>query len=884
MRCSFHPSPANKCNVFGTDSKNLKQHTLNGKETGKTFHAPFTRRLGLDAAKPVFYKKDETRDMNQKPTKNPANKPANRFQAKKEIKKATAKPFFLDPYMGKYGLWIVLGLVSLLILIIFHKFIAGSAYYLFKDIGSDSINISLPQVTLLAKYLKTEGFPFWSFAQGMGQNIMPSLADPFSWILLLFGAENIAKGFIWMELAKMVLTATFFYCFLKELKLSSVSKILGTMLYTFSGFVIIGGGWGIFSAEACLFALLLLGFEKLYTNNSWQLLPVPVALILMVQPFDLYLYGLFLIFYFLLRHFSSDDSSLSKLFAVSLKMAGLVCLGVLISSFFLIGTVQMLLDSPRVGGNSSYTNKLLAYPVFGTEGGIHNLTAIMRFFSNDILGNGSGFKGWYNYLEAPMVYIGLLPLLLFPQVFIFLDKKKKIIFGIFLAIFLIPMVFPFFRYAFWLFTGDYYRGFSLFVSSTFLLFSLFVINELDKVKKVNILLLASTLLVLIVLLFYPYPNIDQLIEKDIRSLTLIFLFVYTGLILFLGYSKKRDAAKIILICVVFVEIACMNYMTINDRVVLTRKEAHQKTGFNDFSVEASAFVKSIDKGFFRVNKEYSSGPAIHSSLNDAKVQDYFGTSNYSSFNQKYYIRFQEEIGVIQKGTEFQSRWSPGLTTRPLLQFLGSVKYVFTKQANSQFLQLGYDSIAQTGDVKILRNKYFMPLGFTYDKYIPLGEFRKLSELQKQFVLLKAFVAEDPILPELKKFQAFNIQDTSKNYSWGELSADINARKTDTLRVAGFSNNRISGTIELQQTKLLFFSIPYDRGWHCKVDGKPAEPILSNIGFIGLCLQPGKHNVELSYTPPYFTLGLLASLAGLLIFFIFAGIKYFSDKKRALPNG
>ena len=816
--------------------------------------------------------------MKQKQTRKPTIKPTAQVSTKKETNKSASKPFFLDQYMEKYGLWITLGLVSVLILIIFFDFIVGNKYYLFKDIGSDSINISLPQLTLLSKYIKSEGFPMWSFAQGMGQNIMPSIADPFSWIVLLSGAEHIAYGFIWMEIIKMVLTATFFYLFLKQLKVSMVTQIIGTLLYTFSGFMIIGSGWGIFSSEACLLALLLLSFEKLYNQNSWYLFPLAVAFIVMLQPFDLYLYGLFLILYFILRILTSDDGSWRKFLFLSLKMAGFVILGVLISSFFLVPTIQLILDSPRVGGNSSYANKLLSHPVFTPEGSIHNTTAIMRFFSNDLLGNGSNFKGWYNYLEAPMVYIGLLPLLLFPQIFMFVEKKKKIVYSIFLSIFLVPFVLPFFRYAFWLFTGDYYRGFSIFISLTFLLFSLFVINELDKVKKINLPLLIATVIGLVALLYFPYTNINQVIEKELRTLTLLFLFIYAGIIVFLNYSSNRNLGKVLLILFVFIEIGYMNSSSIKERVVLTKRESLQKTGYNDNTIEANAFIKSIDKGFFRVNKEYASGPAVHTSYNDAKMQDYYGTSSYTSFNQKYYIKFLEETGIIEKGIEFQSRWATGLMSRPFLQFFGSVKYIFTKQPKSQFLQLGYDSISQQGDVKILKNRYFLPLGFTYNKFIPFNQFQKLSMLQKQFVLLKAFVAEDPILPEFKGYTAFAIQDTSKNYTWNDLSMDVNTCKSDTLAMTSFSNNRITGSIELKEAKLLFFSIPFDKGWHCMLDGKPTNPLLVNIGFMGLNLSPGKHTVELFYKPPYFGLSLFASIAGLLVYFVLLGIKYVVDKK------
>src|SRR6185369_9469619 len=105
-------------------------------------------------------------------------------------------------------------------------------------------------------------------------------------------------------------------------------------------------------------------------------------------------------------------------------------------------------------------------PMFATGSALHNITAVMRLFSCDLMGTGSDFKGWENYLEAPTFYTGLLSLILFPAVFGFLDKRRKIIYGVFLSFWILPVLFPYFRYAFWLFTGDYYRAFSFFVSLT----------------------------------------------------------------------------------------------------------------------------------------------------------------------------------------------------------------------------------------------------------------------------------------------------------------------------------------------------------------------------------------------------------------------------------
>ena len=822
--------------------------------------------------------------MKQKPTHKSPNKPVIKPPVKKEVKKAVSKSFFLDPYIEKYGLWVSLGLVSLLILIIFHNFIAGNVYYLFKDIGSDTLNGWFPNIVYVSKYLHTDGFPLWSHAQGMGQNIMAaSVTDPFSFIVLLFGKDNLAYGIVWMEISKILLTSFLLFHFFKLWGVSPKIIIIGCVLYCFGGFMIVGGGWFGFSTEAFLLVLLLFSFEKLYRNNEWYLFPLTVAVIASYQPVNLYFYGLFLIFYFLFRHFSSDNPSWNKFGKLTLQMAGMTLFGLILSSFFLVSQLQMLLDSPRVGGNSSHSAQLLAKPFLFIENSIYYSTAILRLFSNDLLGNGSNFKGWYNYLEAPMWYIGLLPMLLMPQIFILGTKRRKIAYGCFFLILLIPVVFPFFRYAFWLFTGDYYRGFSVFVSMVFLFTAIEVLNELVKGKKINVYFLGASLLVLLALLYYPYEYTENLINKGLRTVIANFLVLYTILLLLSRFGSYRKYLLISLVLVVFIEMAYINYKTVNDRVLLSKKDKQEKAGYDDYTLEAIGYIKAHDSQYFRVNKDFTSNPAMHTSFNDAKVQGYYGTLSYHSFNQKYYIRFLEEMNIITKGEESESRWAMGLRNRPLLQNFASTKYNLCKMPASQVLKLSYDSIAKFGNVSVFRNRHFLPLGFTYDSYIPLSSFLKASSNVKEQIIQEAFIAEEPINLGIKSFKMNDLKDTLQSYTFNRFFYDIVSRKHDTLSITQFSENRIQGTISPTTKKLLFFSIPYDKGWHALIDGKPVQPILCNIGFMGLILEPGKHNVELFYHPPWFNESLLVTIITLLIYLtaIAADHFYFHRKKKQI---
>ena len=170
-------------------------------------------------------------------------------------------------------------------------------------------------------------------------------------------------------------------------------------------------------------------------------------------------------------------------------------------------------------------------------------------------------------------------------------------------------------------------------------------------------------------------------------------------------------------------------------------------------------------------------------------------------------------------------------------------------------------------VRVLENKFFLPLGFTYEQYIPANIFSKLYPLYKDVVLHKAFVAENPINDKIKTLKEYDLNEASlANYSLLNLAMDISLLKQNTFNILHFSQNKIIGDIVLIKPKLLFFSIPFDSGWHAVIDGKNVKPLLCNIGFMGFLLNPGHHNIELFFKPPFFLLTLIISIVGIIILF------------------
>ena len=99
---------------------------------------------------------------------------------------------------------------------------------------------------------------------------------------------------------------------------------------------------------------------------------------------------------------------------------------------------------------------------------------------------------------------------------------------------------------------------------------------------------------------------------------------------------------------------------------------------------------------------------------------------------------------------------------------------------------------------------------------------------------------------------------------------LDALRADSLYDVNFhkagesaATNYITGRIEIHdQRKFLLVNLPYSKGWTAKVDGQPVEVHRVNTMFMGLYLDPGEHEIELSYATPGANAALAVSAVGI----------------------
>lgn len=75
------------------------------------------------------------------------------------------------------------------------------------------------------------------------------------------------------------------------------------------------------------------------------------------------------------------------------------------------------------------------------------------------------------------------------------------------------------------------------------------------------------------------------------------------------------------------------------------------------------------------------------------------------------------------------------------------------------------------------------------------------------------------------------------------------RTEAVLEQVSESGDRITGTLELKESRLLALSVPYAPGWKAYVNGEEAELLQVNVMYCGLLLEPGSYEITLEYEQP-----------------------------------
>ncbi len=763
--------------------------------------------------------------------------------------------------------WAVLlvGLSLLLVgVLIFSNYLLLDKVLLYKDVGNDSVNDTYPYFVHLSDYIRREGLPSWSFCVGMGQSLFyltgSLIWEPIIWL----PRQAIAHALVFQHLFKTLIAGLLFFRFLQLRGLTFYASLLGSLLLAFSSYMCTGSCWIVSADETVGFTFLLFAMEEAISRERWIYVPFAVALMGLVTVFHFYLSAVLLCLYVPTRLFELHGWRPVQLGSACIRLALFAFLGVGLAAVICFGSAQSVFNSPR--GSGTIGNVLWAPTpaLFQLESLVYYLTAALRPFSTDMLGTGDEFQGWlHNYFEAPMTYCGLLCLLMVPQAFIGASRRQRILYGLFLAFVSVPVIFPWFRYLFWVFEGGYFRAFSLFSVFGIITLSMTAFSRYTQGKPLSPWILGASLVLLLSVPYLPIQKLQMVVSKQLKETVAIFLFLYAALLIAGQIAKRQTITASIILFLAAIELIHFDRITVN-RPTVTKQELNQRVGFNDETVDAIRDIKASDNSFFRVTKTFSSGPTKSPCYNDAMVFNYYGTLSYSSFNNLNYIKFLLAVDAVSSVyLAYEAQWTPGLVGHPLLSTFACEKYALTKTPAMFETAEQFEFIRRYGDIYLFRDKMGLPFGLAFDRYIPEDLFLHLPSRAKPEALLHAVVLSERDAARQLELPQLSFDELMQQMSQGSIPDALAERQATAMNMQSFKQTRIDGTIRVNQHGIVVFQTPFDAGWHAFSDGHAIPTLNVDGGLLGVILKDGEHRIELRYQPPL----LYAGAAGTFVSFV-----------------
>lgn len=127
--------------------------------------------------------------------------------------------------------------------------------------------------------------------------------------------------------------------------------------------------------------------------------------------------------------------------------------------------------------------------------------------------------------------------------------------------------------------------------------------------------------------------------------------------------------------------------------------------------------------------------------------------------------------------------------------------------------------------------------------IPLGESKDYYVIENENVTKMTFN-----LREGAEIKTIKVAHVPKEVYVEDYGTPIIERWNNKLEEISISedDSLLSGMIEANEEQIIFFPVPYDEGWHGYVDGEETQLLRGNIGFFGMLIKPGVHEIILEY--------------------------------------
>lgn len=692
----------------------------------------------------------------------------------------------------------------------------------------DIIDQIYPWKHFTIQSLKNRQLPLWNPYNFAGNpHIANFQSAVFSPINLLFFVLPFIDAWSILILLQPLLAGIFMYLFMKEINISKVGTVIGSISFMFCGFIVTWMAYGTLAMAIALLPLTLFAIERVFNKKSvWSLFLISITIACSYFSGHVQTSLYFTIFTWLFILFKLlTTKNINKFFIVILFFT----IGLIIALIQIIPTIMLYFQSVRSS---------LVYP-----GGQIPLHYLVTIFAPDFYGNPVTRNDWIGSYAEWASFIGIIPFIL--ALFSFLKTKYKYNY-FFIIIGIIALLFssdtPFRQ----LLAVSHIPVFATSIPSRMIVlfsFSFAVLagigfDNLQKliIKKESgkiILLLSIIGLLFTIIWILLFANIlpqdkSSLAQRNLVLPTVIFFVFVCISFIATKYSKNR---MVVLLSIVFMAFTAFDSL----------RFASKWMPFDERSLvyPQSSVIQAIIKN--------SGNSRVFGNLG-TQVESYYGIQSLEGYDPLYIGKYGEFIRSSLSGKYLNAERSVvrldrrGKYTERVLDLLGvSIIFHPLSDTNKEWAfpvwnnYKKYSVIYQDDKFQLYRNNTAMPRASLFYNYNVIRDGKALlnkfytDNFDYRNVLL---LQKDPQLISNSKSQISN-----------KLRDSTNSRAEITL----YTPNKVVISVNSDRPALLFLSDSYYPNWKVKVNGKAEKIYVADYAFRAIKVPSGRSKVEFEYT-------------------------------------
>lgn len=815
-----------------------------------------------------------------------------------------------DIMFKKYKNYIFIICVSLFIIlsyVIIHQDFQLQNSILVNDLSTQYASL----ITYFKNCLLRNDSFFYSFSKGIGGNMASTIAyyltSPLNVFCLLF--KNLNVAIMISIICRFCLANITMYIFLKD-KSDKKHCLLFSTIYAFSGYMVLYY-FNVMWIDVVIIAPIILKFvDKLILGKFYIILPILLAISLILNYYISYMLFIFIVIYTIyelcLKY--SIRSEKEKI----LKILALLFLS-FIFAFCLSGWVILpsIFDMKDNMFRYATNDNILDF----------DFSRIFMVIARMFVGTYDSTTR-FNFNEVN-IYITVFGLVLIIKYFLNKEiaKKEKILSFFIILVFVFSIVFNLFNLAWHGFSFP--NGYNYRFSFVFCLFFIMVAckqyscNQRLSLKYLGIIILAFLIISICLVGKYSYLSNASIIitfvlfvvyllllnTNKFRYFLIFIVFFeillnfnlcfYTGKGLEYNdevYDYKDDICAEIQDLSGNYRVSLQNVISSDDGFLCNIKDVGVTLTTNNtlyyefmhhigYSVTYSTITKNIFAGPFidsilgvkrtlRINENYE----LYYNLLDIKSLDY---DNYSIFLYSHNNKEALSLGYIIDDSNINYTDNPFENQNELAKRMSGLDLdIFEPVEMNRLDPLTYEYSMDKSYYYIYN---YFPIPINLEHYISLyvNDFRidSLQSFHKGilFVQNSSINTTSTLKIEMQdeKYRQY-VNPLVYTFNYENYCLIMEKLQSKQMEISYFEKNKIIGDIYLDEASTLMITVPYEKGWNIKVNGKKVDYSSAYDMFLTINLDEGNYHIEMEFIPPKFIEGIILSIFGFIVLIIVGG--------------